>query len=395
MGYGQKQVNVALLDQSGNLHNPPITQTISVNYQSTTGGYQTPTGNYQTPTGDTITITSPGNGSVVTPSNDNLSVNITYQSSGGGYQTPTWAYRIDSGFPAYGSPHGGTQVVGTTNLNDIFNGLGYGQKQVNVALLDQSGNLHNPPITQTISVNYQSTTGGYQTPTGNYQTPTGDTITITSPGNGSVVTPSNDNLSVNITYQSSGGGYQTPTWAYRIDSGFPAYGSPHGGTQVVGTTNLNDIFNGLGYGQKQVNVALLDQSGNLHNPPITQTISVNYQSTTGGYQTPTGNYQTPTGDTITITSPSNGSVVTPSNDNLSVNITYQSSGGGYQTPTWAYRIDSGFPAYGSPHGGTQVVGTTNLNDIFNGLGYGQKQVNVALLDQSGNLHNPPITQTIS
>ena len=374
LSYGQRQVNVALLDQSGNLHNPPITRTISVNYQSTTGGYQTPTG-------DTIHINSPGNGSVVTPNNDNLSVNITYQSNGGGYQTPTWAYRIDSGFPAYGSPHGGTQVVGTTNRNDIFNGLSYGQRQVNVALLDQSGNLHNPPITRTISVNYQSTTGGYQTPTG-------DTIHINSPGNGSVVTPNNDNLSVNITYQSNGGGYQTPTWAYRIDSGFPAYGSPHGGTQVVGTTNRNDIFNGLSYGQRQVNVALLDQSGNLHNPPITRTISVNYQSTTGGYQTPTG-------DTIHINSPGNGSVVTPNNDNLSVNITYQSNGGGYQTPTWAYRIDSGFPAYGSPHGGTQVVGTTNRNDIFNGLSYGQRQVNVALLDQSGNLHNPPITRTIS
>ena len=232
---------------------PTITRTISVNYQSTTGGYQTPTG-------DTIHINSPGNGSVVTPNNDNLSVNITYQSNGGGYQTPTWAYRIDSGFPAYGSPHGGTQVVGTTNRNDIFNGLSHGQRQVNVALLDQNGNLHNPPITRTISVNYQSTTGGYQTPTG-------DTIHINSPGNGSVVTPNNDNLSVNITYQSNGGGYQTPTWAYRIDSGFPAYGSPHGGTQVVGTTNRNDIFNGLSYGQRQVNVALLDQSGNLHNPP--------------------------------------------------------------------------------------------------------------------------------
>ena len=100
MSYGQRQVNVALLDQSGNLHNPPITQTISVNYQSTTGGYQTPTGHYQTPTGGTIAITSPGNGSIVTPNNDNLSVNITYQSNGGGYQTPTWAYRIDSSFPS-------------------------------------------------------------------------------------------------------------------------------------------------------------------------------------------------------------------------------------------------------------------------------------------------------
>ncbi|MBT7650844.1 MAG: hypothetical protein HN553_07715, partial [Opitutae bacterium] len=145
------------------------------------------------PSGDTISITAPTSGSTVTSNNDNLHVYISYQSNGGGYQTPTWAYRIDSGFPAYGSPHGGTQVVGTTNRNDIFNGLSYGQRQVNVALLDQSGNLHNPPITQTISVNYQSTTGGYQTPTG-------DTIAITSPGNGSVVTPNNDNLSVNITY---------------------------------------------------------------------------------------------------------------------------------------------------------------------------------------------------
>jgi hypothetical protein len=180
-------------------------------------------------------------------------------------------------------------VVGSTLRNDFLSGQGYGQKQVNVALLDQSGNLHNPPITQTISVNYQSTTGGYQTPTGNYQTPTGDTIAITSPGNGSTVTPNNDNLQVAITYQSPSGGYQTPTWAYRIDSGFPAYGSPHGGTQVVGSTLRNDFLTGQGYGQKQVNVALLDQSGNLHNPPITQTISVNYQSTTGGYQTPTSN----------------------------------------------------------------------------------------------------------
>ena len=86
---------------------------------------------------------------------------------------------------------------------------------------------------------------------------------------------------------------------------------PHGGTQVVGTTNRNDIFNGLPYGQRQVNVALLDQSGNLHNPPITQSISVNYQSTTGGYQTPTGNYQSPTGNTNQPSSPSDQNNNTP------------------------------------------------------------------------------------
>jgi hypothetical protein len=67
----------------------------------------------------------------------------------------------------------------------------------------------------------------------------------------------------------------------------------------------------LGYGQKQVNVALLDQSGNLHNPPITRTISVNYQSTSGGYQSPTGNYQSPTGNTNQPSSPSDQNNNTP------------------------------------------------------------------------------------
>jgi hypothetical protein len=366
-------------------------------------------GNIKHRVGATIHIQSPGNGSLVTPANDNLSVNLTYQSNGGGYQTPTWAYKIDSGFPAYGSPHGGTQVVGTTNRNDIFNGQSYGQRQINVVLLDQNGNMHNPPITQSVSVNYQSSGGNYQSGGGNYQsgggqyqTPAGDTIAIQAPGNGSLVTSSNDNLSVHITYQSNGGGYQTPTWAYKIDSGFPAYGSPHGGTQVVGTTNRNDIFNGQSYGQRQINVVLLDQNGNMHNPPITQSVSVNYQSSGGNYQSGGGNYQsgggqyqTPAGDSIHIQSPGNGSLVTPANDNLHVNLTYQSNGGGYQTPTWAYKIDSGFPAYGSPHGGTQVVGTTNRNDIFNGQSYGQRQINVVLLDQNGNMHNPPITQSVS
>jgi hypothetical protein len=414
--YGQRQINVVLLDQNGNMHNPPITQSVSVNYQSSGGNYQSGGGNYQTPAGDTIAIQAPGNGSLVTSSNDNLSVHITYQSNGGGYQTPTWAYKIDSGFPAYGSPHGGTQVVGTTNRNDILNGQSYGQRQINVVLLDQNGNMHNPPITQSVSVNYQSSGGNYQSGGGNYQsgggnyqTPAGDTIAIQAPGNGSLVTSSNDNLSVHITYQSNGGGYQTPTWAYKIDSGFPAYGSPHGGTQVVGTTNRNDILNGQSYGQRQINVVLLDQNGNMHNPPITQSVSVNYQSSGGNYQSGGGNYQsgggnyqsgggnyqTPAGDTIAIQAPGNGSLVTSSNDNLSVHITYQSNGGGYQTPTWAYKIDSGFPAYGSPHGGTQVVGTTNRNDIFNGQSYGQRQINVVLLDQNGNMHNPPITQSVS
>ena len=72
-----------------------------------------------------------------------------------------------------------------------------------------------------------------------------------APGNGAQVTDSDDDLQVYITYQSNGGGYQTPTWAYKIDSGFPAYGSPHGGTQVVGSTSVNDIFSGSEIDQTQ------------------------------------------------------------------------------------------------------------------------------------------------
>ena len=251
--------------------------------------------------GHTITIASPPDGSTITENNDTLQVSITYQSSGGGYQTPTWAYRIGSGFPNYGSPHGGTQVTGSTTKSNFLSGQAYGYKTVYVALLDQGGNLHNPPVTQSRSFNYQSSGGGYQTPTGN-------SIAITSPSyNGQNITSSNDNLSVNITYQSSGGGYQTPTWAYRIGSGFPNYGSPHGGTQVTGSTTKSNFLSGQAYGYKTVYVALLDQSGNLHNPPVTQSRSFNYQSSGGGYQTPGGGYQTP------------GSG-------------YQSPGGGYQTP---------------------------------------------------------------
>ena len=177
------------------MHNPPIIESISVNYQSTGGGYQSGGGGYQTPTGDSITITSPLTVAQVTDSNDNLSVSITYQSNGGGYQTPTWAYKIDSSFPAYGSPHGGTQVVGSTHRNDIStdNLMGKGRSMSSSLTKAVICTTHR---SRSISVNYQSTGGGYQSGGGGYQTPTGDSITITSPANGSRVTDSNDNLSV-------------------------------------------------------------------------------------------------------------------------------------------------------------------------------------------------------
>ena len=70
---------------------------------------------------------------------------------------------------------------------------------------------------------------------------------------------------------------ESPQWAYRIDSGFPGYGSPHGGTQVTGNYAQN-FLNGQTSGGRQIHVALLDSNGSLHNPPVTSTISVNYQT---------------------------------------------------------------------------------------------------------------------
>ena len=208
-----------------------------------------------------------------------MHVSISYASGGGGYQTPNWAYRIDSAFPAYGSPHGGTQVTGTTSVNDFLSGQANGSRHVYVALLDPSGNLHNPPVTHDAWINYQ-----YQSPGGGGggggQSPTGGTIAITAPvGNAD----QHADLQVSISYASGGGGYQTPNWAYRIDSAFPAYGSPHGGTQVTGTTSVNDFLSGQANGSRHVYVALLDPSGNLHNPPVTHDAWINYQ-----YQSPGG-----------------------------------------------------------------------------------------------------------
>ena len=190
---------MVLLDQGGNMHNPPITQSISVNYQSTGGVYQTPTGH-------TIAITSPVSNA---DQYADLHVFISYASSGGGYQTPTWAYRIDSGFPGYGSPHGGTQVTGVTSINDFLNGQANGSRHIYVALLDQNGNLHNPPIIDDAWINYQyyqSGGGGYTSPSDGYQSPDSG---YQSPGDG--YTPPNS-------------GYQTPSDAYQTPGG--DYGVP-------------------------------------------------------------------------------------------------------------------------------------------------------------------------
>jgi len=78
-----------------------------------------------------------------------------------------------------------------------------------------------------------------------------------------------------------------------------------------------------------------------------------------------------TGNAIEITSPaSDNQNITDSNDTLTISYNYQSNSGGYQLPTWAYRIESSFPNYGSPHGGTQVTGSRSKDSFLAGQAYG-------------------------
>jgi hypothetical protein len=68
--------------------------------------------------------------------------------------------------------------------------------------------MHNPPITKSVSVNYQSTSGGYQSPGGHYQ----------SPGSG-FQTPNSGYSSPGDGYQSPGGQYQSPDGIYQSEGG--------------------------------------------------------------------------------------------------------------------------------------------------------------------------------
>ena len=193
---------------------------------------------------------------------------------------------------------------------------------------------------------------------------TGNAIDIISPAtNDQNITDDNHTLTISYNYQSDSGGYQTPTWAYRIDSGFPSYGSPHGGTQVTGSRTKNNFLSGQTYGSKTVYVALLDQNGNLYNPPITLNRTLNYQSSGGGYSSPGGGYSSPgsgySSPNSGYTSPSGGynspdsGYSTPANGYNSPGDGYSSPNSGYTSPSDGYNSpDSGYstPAngYSSP-----------------------------------------------
>ena len=166
-------------------------------------------------------------------------------------------------FPAYGSP-GGTQVTGTTSVNDFLSG----QVTDHLQRRPERTSKRVPPfLTQAATHNPPSpTTHGSTTNASRrrrwwrrrrWTVPTGGTIAITAPvGNAD----QHADLQVSISYASGGGGYQTPNWAYRIDSAFPAYGSPHGGTQVTGTTSVNDFLSGQANGSRHATSPFLTQA---------------------------------------------------------------------------------------------------------------------------------------
>ena len=243
---------------------------------------------------------------------------------------------------------------------------------------------YNPPVTHDAWINYQyQSPGGGGGGGGGGQSPTGGTIVITAPvGNAD----QNSDLHVSISYASGGGGYQTPNWAYRIDSAFPAYGSPHGGTQVTGTTSVNDFLSGQANGRGNVS----------RSPFLTQAATY----TTRRHQRRMDQLPIPgrpaaVVEVAAVASPRRNHRDHRSgrkrrrHSDLQVSISYASGGGGYRTPNWAYRIDSAFPAYGSPHGGTQVTGTTSVNDFLSGQANGSEHVSSPFLTQAATCTTHP------
>ena len=208
---------------------------------------------------------------------------------------------------------------------------------------------------------------------------TGNAIDIISPAvNDQNITDDNDTLTISYNYQSDSGGYQTPTWAYRIDSGFPSYGSPHGGTQVTGTRTKNDFLSGQTYGSKTVYVALLDQSGNLHNPPVTLNRTLNYQSSGGGYyQSDSGHYQSGEGDYQS----DSGNYQSDSGNYQSGGGDYQSDSGHYQSGEGDYQSDSGNYQPDTGNGESPVA----LHPVVSTIGYQPVQPEVILSGEI--LHN--------
>ncbi|MDA9119962.1 hypothetical protein N9J83_07450 [Opitutales bacterium] len=239
---------------------------------------------------------------------------------------------------------------------------------------------------------------------------TGNAIDIISPAtNDQNITDDNHTLTISYNYQSDSGGYQTPTWAYRIGTSFPNYGSPHGGTQVTGSMSKDNFLSGQTYGNKTVYVALLDQNGNLHNPPVTLNRTLNYQSSGGEYQSPSDGYSSPNGDYSSpdqgyespdsgYTSPSDGyqspsdGYSSPNGDYSSPDQGYESPDSGYTSPSDGYQSPS--DGYSSPNGdySSPDQGYSSPDSGYTSSGDGYNQIFVSTTGNNstgdGSISNP-------
>ena len=218
---------------------------------------------------------------------------------------------------------------------------------------------------------YQSGGGSYQSGGGNYQSASGnDEIHILFPGDGGAhhtqVDQFNDQLLVAVNYASGGGAYQTPKWAYRVDSPFPSnYQSAHGGTVVDGPYKANFMNNSQNFGQHTVYVTLLDQGGNLKNPPISRQVTFNYQSSPVNYQSHGGGNQSGGGGFLPYSGP-------------------------YQYPTGNFKIDTRNALFDDfiEFKGLQSVG--KLKHDYNTSTYFNQSID-ALIAQLISMNIPPST----
>ena len=132
----------------------------------------------------------------------------------------------------------------------------------------------------------------------------------------------------------------------------PAYGSPHGGTQVTGTTSVNDFLSGQANGSRHATPPFLTQAATYttarHPRRMDQLpIPASRRRWWRRRRWPVPHRRNhcdhrPVGNA-------------DQNSDLQVSISYASGGGGYQTLQLGLPDRFRLPAYGSP-GGTQVTG---------------------------------------
>ncbi|NDH17492.1 MAG: hypothetical protein EBY48_10545, partial [Opitutae bacterium] len=264
-----------------------------------------------------------------------------------------------------------------------MSGQSDGPYTVYVTLLDSSGDMFNPPITDHVSFTYQSSTGNTSSPGSGYQSSTGDSISIHYPDVSILYSGGYNGMQVNWHYQSQSNDMQSLSWAYKLDEDF--YGTGTSATQVDG----NDSVEGSTWlsgitadGQTHtLYVALLDGIGNAL---AEDQHSFTYNAGSDPYSSGGSGTQSP-GESISIQKPTSGDNVS-SHDDLVISYTYSSANGGSSYPAkWAYKLydpnyGTPFSSYSSSHGGTQVDYTNTEYDFMSGQSDGPYTVYVTLLD---------------